>query len=144
MIIHRTHSRILLALFGAFLLVVGGSAIAQQQRGGAAGTAERPDFAAVIDARARETSPGTWSFDVTVVHNDEGWDHYADAWEVRDAETDELYGSRELLHPHVTEMPFTRSLGGVAIPADVPAVRIRARCNVHGFGGEELVLELPR
>jgi hypothetical protein len=136
-------TRTLAALLGVLLLAAGGTASAQQ-RGDGADASERPDFAAVIDVRARETSPGMWSFDVTVLHNDEGWDHYADAWEVRDAETDELYGTRELLHPHVTEMPFTRSLGGVAIPADVAAVRIRARCNVHGFGAEELVLELPR
>jgi hypothetical protein len=138
-------NRTLVAFLGVLLFTVVGAAWAQPS-GDETGsdTADRPDLAAVIDARARETSPGTWSFDVTVLHNDEGWDHYADAWEVRDAASGEIYGTRELLHPHVTEMPFTRSLGGVAIPADVAAVRIRARCTVHGYGGEELVLELSR
>ena len=25
---------------------------------------------------------GSYRFDVTVAHGDEGWDHYADAWDV--------------------------------------------------------------
>ncbi|MEQ9690720.1 MAG: hypothetical protein RLO48_13395, partial [Bauldia litoralis] len=37
----------------------------------------------VIDVVATPESGGTWRFDVTVRHDDAGWDHYADAWEVR-------------------------------------------------------------
>ncbi|MBF9035429.1 hypothetical protein HKCCE2091_14375 [Rhodobacterales bacterium HKCCE2091] len=66
---------------------------------------------------------------VTLRHADTGWDHYADAWEVLDAEGNSL-GLRELAHPHVDEQPFTRSLA-----ADLPAgeVLIRARCTVTGW-----------
>jgi len=100
------------------------------------------DYAQVREVRATEGRNGTWRFDLTVEHNDTGWDHYADAWQVLDAETGRVLGERTLLHPHVNEMPFTRSLSGVEIPDDVAAVRVRARCNVHGYGGREVVVEL--
>lgn len=100
------------------------------------------DYAQVRDVVATEQRDGVWRFDVTVVHNDTGWDHYADAWQVLDNRTGDLLGERTLLHPHVNEMPFTRSLSGVAIPNDVTEVRVRARCNVHGYGGREMVISL--
>ena len=100
------------------------------------------DFAQVRHVTATEERGGTWRFDVTVEHNDTGWDHYADAWEVVNHETNEVLAERVLLHPHVNEMPFTRSETGVAIPDGVSLVRVRARCNVHGFGGYEVVVDL--
>jgi hypothetical protein len=56
----------------------------------------------------------------------------------------EVMAVRELAHPHVNEQPFTRSLGAVAIPDDVGSVTIRARDSVHGYGGREITIELPR
>ena len=69
---------------------------------------------------------------VTLNHPDTGWDHYADGWEVLDADGNRL-GIRELAHPHVTEMPFTRSLSGVEIPEGATVIFVRARCNVDGW-----------
>jgi hypothetical protein len=82
-------------------------------------------------------------FSVTVEHADEGWDHYADKWEILGSDG-EVMAVRELAHPHVNEQPFTRSLGAVAIPDDVGSVTIRARDSVHGYGGREITIELPR
>lgn len=96
----------------------------------------------VVDASAEKTA-GTWRFDVTVAHGDEGWDHYADAWRVKGPDGT-VYGTRELLHPHVTEQPFTRSLSGVEIPEGVTTVVVEARDSVHGWGGKTLEIELPR
>jgi len=103
-----------------------------------------PDFAQVRSARLVHRGGGSWDVSVSVFHNDEGWSHYADAWQILKDSTGELLGERILAHPHDTEQPFTRSLGGVRIPSDLRTVRIRAKCNVHGFGGRELVIELPR
>jgi hypothetical protein len=36
----------------------------------------------VVDVAVRATGGGTYRLDVTVSHDDEGWDHYADGWEV--------------------------------------------------------------
>lgn len=86
---------------------------------------------------------GACRFSVTVEHADEGWDHYADKWEILDTEGNVL-GVRELAHPHVNEQPFTRSLGNVEIPEGIDNVIIRAHDSVHGHGGAELTVELPR
>jgi len=103
-----------------------------------------PDFAQVRSVRLVHRGSGSWDVSVSVFHNDEGWSHYADAWQILDDSTGELLEERILAHPHDTEQPFMRSLGGVRIPSDLRTVRIRAKCNVHGFGGRELVIELPR
>lgn len=84
----------------------------------------------IVDATARQAG-GSWTVSVTIRHPDTGWDHYADGWRVV-TETGDVLGTRELLHPHETEQPFTRSLSGVALP-DAPLF-IEARCNVDGWG----------
>ena len=97
----------------------------------------------IVDATASPTGSGVYSFAVTLRHADSGWDHYADAWDVVGPDG-AVYGTRELLHPHVDEQPFTRSLSGVAIPEGVSEVTIRARDSVHGYGGREFTLQLPQ
>lgn len=96
----------------------------------------------VIDTRVTLRGGGVFDFDVTIRSNDLGWDHYADAFEVL-APDGTLLGRRVLLHPHETEQPFTRSLGGVAIPAGVTSVTLRAHDKLHGFGGAEFTITLP-
>lgn len=96
----------------------------------------------VVEARAARDGEGTWRFSVTVRHADEGWDHYADRWEVL-TPGGEVLGTRVLHHPHVDEQPFTRSLGDVRVPAGVSQVRVRARDSVHGYGGAEVEVSLP-
>ena len=86
---------------------------------------------------------GTWSFNVTVAHADEGWDHYADEWQVL-APDGTVLGTRTLYHPHETEQPFTRSLEGVRVPESVTEVTLRAKDNVHGYGGQEITITLPK
>ncbi|MEM9059220.1 MAG: hypothetical protein AAGD13_02055 [Pseudomonadota bacterium] len=88
-------------------------------------------------------SGGTWRFDVTVQHQDTGWDHYADAWRVVGPDGT-VFGTRTLYHPHVEEQPFTRSLSGVQIPASVSSVRVESRDSVHGWGSKSVTLELAR
>jgi hypothetical protein len=90
---------------------------------------------------AREAG-GSYRFDVTVRHADEGWDHYADRWDVV-APDGSVIASRTLYHPHVEEQPFTRSLDGVKIPEGVTTVRIRAHDKVHGLGGKTMDVIIP-
>ncbi|MCP1335613.1 hypothetical protein [Futiania mangrovi] len=105
--------------------------------------AVRAGEADVVDARVTRDGDGRYRFLATVEHTDAGWDHYADLWEVR-APGGTVLGSRTLLHPHVDEQPFTRSLSGVVIPEGVQMVEIHARDSVHGFGGAVFTLEIPR
>lgn len=97
----------------------------------------------VVDADAVQQSNGEWRFSVTLRHADEGWDHYADRWDVVGPDGT-VFGERVLLHPHVDEQPFTRSLSGVVIPADVEQVTIRGHDSVHGLGGPEMTIKLER
>jgi len=96
----------------------------------------------VVDVEVTKQGDHTYRFDVTVRHADEGWEHYADRWDVVGPDGAVL-GARELLHPHVNEQPFTRSLTGVAIPADIAEVTIRAHDSVHGLGGAERTVAVP-
>ena len=96
----------------------------------------------VVNASASRETGGAWSFSVTLRHDDEGWNHYADRWEVI-GPGGEVLGVRVLAHPHVEEQPFTRNLSGVRIPVGVRKVLVRARDSVHGYGGMELVVVLP-
>jgi len=97
----------------------------------------------VVGVEVTRSADGTHRFSVTVRHADEGWDHYADAWDVL-APDGSVLGTRELLHPHENEQPFTRSLDGVAIPDGIGEVTVRARDSVHGYGGEAMTVPLPR
>ncbi len=98
------------------------------------------DDPTIEDVRAQSSGNG-WTFSVSLLHPDSGWDHYADGWEVLDADGNSL-GHRTLAHPHVNEQPFTRSLGGVTIPADTKTVFIRAHCLVDGWGDQRFEVAL--
>ncbi len=97
----------------------------------------------VLRAEATAEGGGTCRFRVTVAHDDAGWDHYADKWDVL-APDGSVLGTRVLLHPHETEQPFTRSLGGLKIAAGVNEVNLRAHDSRHGYGGKTLTVTLPR
>ncbi len=107
--------------------------------------AAAPALAGEADVIAAEAtrSGDAWRFSATVRHGDEGWAHYADAWRVVGPDGT-VHGVRELLHPHVTEQPFTRSLSGVVIPEHVDRVTVEARDSVHGWGGATVEVILPR
>ncbi|MFN2199075.1 MAG: hypothetical protein ACK2UW_23355 [Anaerolineales bacterium] len=89
----------------------------------------------------------TWTFHVTVSHPDQGWEDYADGWDIVLPDGHVLKPdpaaqfSRTLLHPHVDEQPFTRSISGVKIPAGITQVLVRAHDLVDGYGGEIVVVD---
>ena len=97
----------------------------------------------VLGVEVRKENGGTYAFSITVRHDDEGWKHYADRWEVMSPDG-KVLGTRVLSHPHVNEQPFTRSLSGVRIPGQPTVVTVRAKCNVHGFGGREVTVDLSQ
>lgn len=96
----------------------------------------------VLAAQAVRSGAG-WTVSATIRHADEGWNHYANSFQVLHMDG-EVLGTRVLYHPHVTEQPFTRSLSGLKIPAGIKKVRVRAGDLVHGYGGREVVITLQR
>jgi len=98
--------------------------------------------APVIEAVVAVQQGSRWRFDVTISHPDTGWDHYADGWEVL-APDGTSPALRVLTHPHETEQPFTRSLGGVILNDGTTEVLIRARCSVDGWRAGTSRVSLP-
>lgn len=108
-------------------------------------SAALPVIAGEADVLAVKVSCDSHSlcrFDVTVKHGDKGWQHYSNKWEVLTPDGD-VIAARELLHPHDTEQPFTRSLTDVRIPTGLDTVVVRAHDLVHGYGGKEFIVTLP-
>jgi len=75
---------------------------------------------------------GEYRFDVTLYHDDEGEDGYADWWQVETRDGDRL-GRRDLAHAHGTR-EFTRS-ATVAVPDGAWPVVVRGHDQTHGYGG---------
>jgi hypothetical protein len=124
-----TESRSLACILSVALLLTAGAAAS-------AGEAD------VLEVEVSCDAERICSLDVTVQHADEGWEHYANRWEVLFPDG-EILATRVLAHPHVDEQPFTRSLDEVEIPSDLDEVVIRAHDSVHEYGGREITVELP-
>lgn len=102
----------------------------------------RAGEADVTDVKVKKSGEGSYVFEVAVAHGDTGWEHYADRWDIVDGDGT-ILGTRILLHPHVDEQPFTRSLSGVEIPPETKEISVRAHDSVHGYGGKTISVELP-
>lgn len=98
-------------------------------------------FPVIRFVRARFQGDALWSFDVTLEYPDKGWDDYADGWHVATVDA-EVLGTRILLHPHVNEQPFTRSLTHVSVPPEIDQVVIRSHDLVSGYSPETVLVPL--
>lgn len=87
----------------------------------------------VVDVKLSNKGSQHYRVDVSLLHADTGWDHYADGWQVLD-ENKKMIGERILHHPHVNEQPFTRSLYDIVIPEGTRFIYIRAHDKLHGDG----------
>jgi len=101
---------------------------------------ENDECAHVVAVEVSGDAAG-YVFSVTVASTETGWDKYADLWTVAGLDGT-VHGERVLAHPHVEEQPFTRSLGGVSLPAGTTEVVIAARDSVLGFCGDTMIVTL--
>ena len=97
----------------------------------------------VLASEFRQSAGGTWQVSATLEHADDGVEHYADAWRVV-GEDGSVFGTRVLYHPHDAEQPFTRSLSGVTIPANISVVFVEAHDKVHGWSSQRLPIDLTK
>ncbi|MHA6346759.1 hypothetical protein [Roseivivax sp. CAU 1761] len=100
------------------------------------------DPAHILALEAERTGMG-WRISVTLEHPDTGWGHYADAWRIETPDG-RILGLRELLHPHVEEQPFTRSLTSVIVPDGTGELHVRAHCKIDGWSAETRAFPMPR
>ena len=82
---------------------------------------------------------GGYRFDVTLYHDDNGEEGYADWWQVESLDGEQL-GRRDLAHPHSTS-PFTRS-ETVEVPDRVDCVVVRGHDQTHEYGGRAMLVTL--
>lgn len=80
-----------------------------------------------------------YRFDVTLYHDDDGEDGYANWWQVEDLDGNVL-GRRDLQHPHGTR-EFTRS-ETIDIPEGIEHVVVRGHDQTHRFGGRAAIVDL--
>jgi hypothetical protein len=90
--------------------------------------------AVTIDCDGRECR-----FDVTLYHDDDGEDGYADWWQVETRGGDRL-GRRDLLHAHGTR-EFTRS-ATITVADGVAEVIVRGHDQTHGYGGRAMLVDV--
>jgi len=95
----------------------------------------------VVDVSIEALGGGKFRINATLSHDDAGWDHYANRWDVLD-ESGNVIGVRELGHPHVNEQPFTRSVS-ITIPETVKRITVRANDSVHDTGGATFDIDVP-
>ena len=99
-----------------------------------------PDLreANVVDVAVSDQG-GTYTFDVSLHHDDGGEDGYANWWQVERL-NGTMLGRRDLRHAH-SRQPFTRS-ETIEVPGDVDCVVVRGHDQTHGYGGLAAILRL--
>lgn len=97
----------------------------------------------VVKVSAKCSIDKICTFNVTLEHEDTGWKHYANKWEIYTPKG-KLLATRTLYHPHVKEQPFTRSLSGVKIPKELDKVIVKGHDLVHGYSDNIFVYEFNK
>ena len=96
----------------------------------------------ILAADFHHNSNNRWAVQVTLKHDDTGWDHYADEWRLVDDKGNVL-ADRVLFHPH-EEQPFTRGLGGIELPKGISTIYVEAHDKVHGWTTHRLKVDMSK
>ena len=97
----------------------------------------------ILDVKLSKTGERLYRLDVSVRHDDQGWVHFANRWEVVGPDG-QILATRVLAHPHVREQPFTRFLGNIEIGEGLANVTVRAHDSLHGYGGMQKEVAVPQ
>jgi hypothetical protein len=119
-----------------------GETAADDSDAGSDGDAQSADLdlrEANVVAVGVEEVDGGYRFDVTLVHDDDGEEGYADWWQVETLDGERL-GRRELAHAHGTR-EFTRS-ATVPVPDGTACVVVRGHDRTHGYGGRAVIVNV--
>ncbi|WP_373325141.1 hypothetical protein [Halomicrobium urmianum] len=94
----------------------------------------------VVGVDVSDEGAGEYRFDVTLHHDDDGEDGYANWWQVETLDGERL-GRRDLAHAHGTQ-EFTRS-ATVSVPDGTSCVAVRGHDQIHEYGGQAMLVSLP-
>ncbi|MGM0530713.1 MAG: hypothetical protein ACQER7_05120 [Bacteroidota bacterium] len=90
---------------------------------------------------SRSEDGKAYRFDVTLYHDDDGEEGYANWWQVENLDG-KMLGRRELLHAHGTR-EFTRS-ETINVPEGTEYMVVRGHDETHGFGGKAAIINLNK
>jgi len=110
------------------------------EAGADAGDGDELDLAEanVVGVEVEPAGPeDAYEFAVTLHHDDDGEDGYADWWQLEDLDGNRL-GRRELAHPHARQ-PFTRS--ATIEVGSASCVVVRGHDQTHGYGGRAALFD---
>ncbi|WP_254830087.1 hypothetical protein [Haloglomus salinum] len=93
----------------------------------------------VTGVTVEQQSGRAFRFDVTLYHDDDGEDGYANWWQIETRDGERL-GQRELLHAHGTR-EFTRS-ETIEVPESHDCVVVRGHDEVHEYGGQAALVRV--
>jgi hypothetical protein len=116
-----------------------GTATGSGQAAGSTTTATLDLREANVTGVEIESTADGYDFAVTLYHDDDGEDGYANWWQVERLDGTKL-GRRDLTHAHGTR-EFTRS-ATIAVPDDVSCVVVRGHDQTHGYGGQAMTVRL--
>jgi hypothetical protein len=93
----------------------------------------------VVGVSVEAAGDARYQFEVTLIHDDDGEDGYADWWQVEALDGTRL-GRRELAHAHGTQ-EFTRS-ADVEVPGEHACVVVRGHDQTHEYGGQAMLVNV--
>lgn len=99
-------------------------------------------FPDVIAVELRPAGERVFDVAVTISSPYDSPERYADGWRVLDRDGNVL-GTHTLMHDHASEQPFTRTQGGLHIPAGISEVTVEGRDQANGFGGGTITVAVP-
>jgi hypothetical protein len=130
--------------------VFAATARAAETRAACGSLPEAPELgdAHVEDVRAVQQLDETWTFHVTIKHQDTGPRDYVNGWDVVIPDGTILLVepsacfTRPIDQPHEGYLSFVDSQVNIVIPDGVTQVFVRAHDQPGGFGGEEIWVDL--
>lgn len=95
----------------------------------------------VVKVTYHKLSSGNYNFHVSIQHDDSGWDHYANRWEILDLQGN-ILAVRDLRHPQLDKDTYQKTKNNIEIPEGIRTVQVRAHDIMHGYGGHVMTVEL--
>ena len=93
----------------------------------------------VTGVELEPTDGRTFDVGVTLIHDDDGEEGYANWWQAETLDGERL-GRRDLAHAHGTR-EFTRS-ADIDVPEDISCVAVRGHDQTHDYGGQAMLVDV--
>ncbi len=90
-----------------------------------------------------EPTGPTWTVHVTLRHDDESYEHYANGWRIVDAKQNVL-ASQELYHPHKKKKSFTDNKTNITIPNTAKVIFLEAQAKPHGWSKRRVRIDMTK